>query len=243
MRQRCPGTMYRRVSVLFGGDWKYVDICVGEAEDVQSSDDDIRGPVRRRQTTPFGGDVNDFDNEDRGSEAGSVQFVGMQGSDGEVQSGSERDEQSEAESVGSGDEGRVQRSIYDVEVQREVDQGEDLAESAREQAARAAKPDTPSDSGAEGSSGRARKRKRSLVDESDADESDEDSLDRMVPFIVHGFCQGCRCKQNVYVLGPVKKRRVAEADRILMALQERYKIPIVRGDRRTIEKPGVFEDS
>jgi hypothetical protein len=61
--------------------------------------------------------------------------------------------------------------------------------------------------------------------------------------MVHGFCQGCKCKQNVYVLGPVKERRRLEADRILFAMQERYKVPLVRGERRTVDKPSSPFDS
>lgn len=159
----------------------------------------------------------------------------MQGSDDGMLLGGEADDRSEAGS----DMSRSQPyDEYDAdEVRIEVLDGEEAAEAAREVAAEREKPETPSDTESDGVGRRCRKRK--FAEDSD----DEDSVDRLVPFMVHGFCQGCKCKQNVYVLGPVKERRRLEADRILFAMQERYKVPLVRGERRTVDKPSSPFDS
>lgn len=220
---------------------------LGISEDGFSSgvDEDIHPRRRRRDGTPFG--ISEVDGgSDAGSDRLSVVFHKEHMSDDDVGSGSDGGAESGDEgdgSVGSGDEGFHQYGVDGVEIQRELDEGEELAENAREEAVRRDKPDTPSDSESDIGTGRRRKRKRGDISCSDDSDGDVDSVDRMVPFMVHAFCQGCRCKQSVYILGPVKKRRVAEADRILLAMQDRYKVSLVRGERRMIDKPKSLLDS
>lgn len=178
--------------------------------------------------TPFGAAERDA-GSDAEMDNGSVCFENSADSGDEVLSDGEAGEGFDAESVMSRSQPYDQ---YDRdEVVLEIEDGEEAAEAAREAAGPKENIETPSDS--DSSRVERRRRKRKHVDESDVD----DSVDRMVPFMVHGFCQGCKCKQNVYVLGPVKERRLDEADRILLAMQDRYKVALVRGERRTVDKP------
>jgi hypothetical protein len=142
---------------------------------------------------------------------------------------------SDNEVVISDDEGSVpdDRSVYSVDreavgddddVQDEVLEAEELAVAARRRASRERKPDTPRGTDSDGSQGgRPRKRRRA---EGAGSEDEED--DPLVPFVVNGFCQGCQCKQQVYIVGPVKKRRREEVDLILLALQTRYGVSLAR---------------
>lgn len=203
--------------------------------DSDSSDEDVRPMKRRRDRTPFGAEASQAA-DDAASGTESVQFNNIMGSDEEMISQAEEGEDTDVESVRSRRRGPQEVAGDEVEVQREVDGGEDAAKAARREAKSRDDLETPSESGSEGEARKRRKRRRGgLVDDSEESEEDVDSVDRMVPFMVHGFCQGCKCKQNVYILGPIKRRRKVEADRVLVAMQERYRVSLVRGECRTFE--------
>lgn len=200
------------------------------------SDEDVRPLKRRRDVTPFGNAVSQAA-DDAVSESGSVQFNTVVDSDDPLGSQVEEEDDSDVESVVS----RKSRPVKvggDSAMLREVHEGEAQARVARREAKVRDEADSPSDSDLDQSVRSRRKRRRSgrgaQSDDSDADDA---SVDRMVPFMVNGFCQGCKCKQNVYILGPIRKRRLAEADCLLAAMQERYGVLLVRGERRTVEKP------
>lgn len=212
----------------------YVSILTDSLVVDDDSDEDVRPLRRRRDVTPFGKETSPAA-DDVVSEAGSVQFNNVMDSDDQLGSQCEEQEDSDVESVGS----TQRRSAKDsgrIGVLREVDDAEDRARIARREARVREDPNTPSNSDLDESRGSRRKRRRSGRDiESDDSDEDIDSVDRMVPFMVNGFCQGCKCKQNVYILGPIRKRRLAEADCLLAAMQERYRVLLVRGERRTVE--------
>lgn len=97
-------------------------------------------------------------------------------------------------------------------VEREVETNGQVSELGKRTAALQREQEESEDDDSQG-----RKRKR---DESSRPE------DRMVPYLVPGFCQGCGCSQNVYVLGAVMKRRFQEVKQIHMALEKKYKVSL-----------------
>lgn len=202
--------------------------------DAESEDERVRPVRRRRRSTPFGVDASDA-GSDGDMDTGSVCFENIVDSGEDGLSEGEGDVRSEAGSVMSRSQPYDQ---YDrEEVALEIEDGEEAALAARKAAGVGDEPESPSDTDSNGDGGRRRKRK--YENDSEAD----DSVDRMVPFMVHGFCQGCKCKQNVYILGEIKKRRLLEADQVLVAMQARYGVALVRGDRRTVDKPSSPFDS
>lgn len=201
-------------------------------KNADSSDEDIgRADRRRKGGTPFGAKTKDAPGG--ASDEESVVYA----------DGTDRDEDvvSDSDNGGEIDDERVRRtdrggSEEPQGIQVEIHEGEYAARKARREARNRAISEEIGDSQGHSQSGRLRKRRRSShSDEDDDIETDTDSVDRMVPFSAHAFCQGCEAKQNVIILGPIRKRRLKEADVVLAAMQTRYRVPLSRGERRTNE--------
>lgn len=189
-------------------------------EAVESSEDDVKpmGSRRRERALSSGTEENK-----RGVRQQSVEFNGVEfeddGADG-VDEDVISEVESEVDSEGGAD---------NIWAEREIDAGEDAAFAARE---RAQMERTSADVG-QVSDGvdlaQRAKRKRSLDSEDASDVEQEDSL---VPFQVIGFCQGCRCKQNISILGEVKRRRAEEVDQMLSLMGKHYKVLLRRGETK-----------
>lgn len=211
--------------------------------DVESSDEEVRGPGRRRRRSSF---IDDgMDESDGGqSEAGSIVIDGaeqedevadQEGGRESTQFGRNRLSPREADDNVSVVSMDPEPAGDELEIAEEVTVGEEAAEAARDQAVRKRSLCSPKDTESDRSDGGVVKKARRRGAGVGSDDEEIDSLDSMVPFTVNGFCQGCRCKQNVFILGPVRKRRLGEANKILMAMEGRYRVSLVRGERRSLD--------
>lgn len=146
------------------------------------------------------------------------------------------DEENENDGVGSegGDmldgvsDGESQGGGHSIGAERELDFREDEAEDARYRADME-RDLVRVDEVEDGAVLPHRvKRKRSDEDD-DVGEGEGDVEENLVPYMVPAFCQGCRCRQSVFVLGEVVKRRAEEVDKFLACAEERYGVSLRRG--------------